>query len=808
MPDLGVYNMATLTGLLGPAKSVMAMTTIVNPERTVDDKGKIRVEAEDNAHLLLEHANNVISHVMCGFNYFDPHGHEAKGQTLHSIQVYGDKGNMRLIGYDWEPMGVYLDDSWTEPSKLYQADAEGYQWQEGATKIGESLVKNIEPRIAVDHALHVLEIIESARTSSATGKKISLQSTFKWPMLLLTFLSLGLSFFSSAQSPSTVSSSASAPSSSQFSSTVPAQSSFPLSGSVSVLSVTPAPPDVVPTTIPSPPAGQKTYCNPMNLDYGYTPIPNFTEWGKHRATADPVIVNYKGDYYLFSTNQWGYWWSNDLLSWKFISRKFLRPWNQGYDELCAPAVGIIGDTMIVFGSTYTRNFTIWMSTDPKANQWKPLVDSFDIGGWDPAFFTDDDGKLYMYNGSSNSYPLYGVELDRKTFQPMGTRKELYLLHPDRFGWQRFGEYYDNTFLDPFIEGAWMTKHNGKYYLQYGAPGTEFSGYADGVVVGDGPLGPFDQPQSDPFSFHPGGFARGAGHGSTFMDNDHRYWHVSTITIAVKNSFERRLGLWPAGFDKDGVMYMNSVFGDYPHYLPSGEFTGWMLLNYKKPVTVSSTLGDGHPANDAVDEDIKTYWSAATRDKGEWIQSDLGHLSTVHAIQINYADQDATFLGKQPNIYHQYKLYQSADGKKWTLLVDKSHNTTDIPHEYVELPAPVQTRYIRLENIHMPSGKFAISGLRVFGKGNGAPPEAVKQLIVLRTEKDKRSAWIKWSPVDNAYAYNIYTGTAPDKLYTCIMVQDANEYYDKLMDKEKTYYFSIEAVNENGVSARTNTIKVD
>lgn len=51
---------------------------------------------------------------------------------------------------------------------------------------------------------------------------------------------------------------------------------------------------------------QCTYCNPINLDYGYTPIPNFTEGGKHRATADPVIVNYKGDFYLFSTNQWGY----------------------------------------------------------------------------------------------------------------------------------------------------------------------------------------------------------------------------------------------------------------------------------------------------------------------------------------------------------------------------------------------------------------------------------------------------------------------------------------------------------------------
>lgn len=183
MPDLGVYNMATLTGLLGPAKSVMAMLSIVNPERTVDDKGKIKVEAEDNAHLLLEHDKNVISHVMCGFNYFDPHGHEAKGQSLHSIQIYGDKGNMRLIGYDWETSGVMLDNSWTEPAKLYAADSEGYEWQEGARVTGESIVKGIEPRINVEHALHVLEIIEAARKSSATGTKIMLQSKFRWPMV-------------------------------------------------------------------------------------------------------------------------------------------------------------------------------------------------------------------------------------------------------------------------------------------------------------------------------------------------------------------------------------------------------------------------------------------------------------------------------------------------------------------------------------------------------------------------------------------------------------------------------------------------
>lgn len=559
-------------------------------------------------------------------------------------------------------------------------------------------------------------------------------------------------------------------------------------------------------------AQQQTYCNPINLDYGYTPIPNFSEWGRHRATADPVIVNFKGNFILFSTNQWGYWTSPDMSNWTFHSRLFLNPWNKVYDELCAPAVGVVGDTLIVMGSTYEKDFTIWMSTDPLANEWKPLVEKFEIGGWDPDFFTDDDGRLYMYNGSSNRYPLYGIELNRKSMEPIGTRKEMYLLEPDRYGWQRFGEHMDNTFLDPFMEGAHMTKHNGKYYLQYGAPGTEFSGYSDGVVVGNSPLGPFI-PQSDPLSMKLGGFARGAGHGATFQDNNQNYWHVSTIMISVKNTFERRLGIWPAGFDKDDVMWSNTAFGDYPHYLPGSEkpgaFTGWMLLNYDKSLQVSSTLGN-YSANKANDEDLKTYWSAETGNPGEWIQSDLGKVSTVNAIQINYADQDVADdrLGKRTDQYHQYKLHYSLDGKKWKILVDKSANKTDVPHEYTELAEPVQARYIKLENIHMPTGKFALSGFRIFGNGNGKAPEKVKQFMVFRTEKDKRSAFIKWSPSNDAYAYNISYGTAPDKLYTTIMVHGNNEYWLKTLDRMKTYYFTIEAINENGVSERFEVGKVE
>ncbi|AIE87514.1 putative xylosidase/arabinosidase [Fimbriimonas ginsengisoli Gsoil 348] len=286
---------------------------------------------------------------------------------------------------------------------------------------------------------------------------------------------------------------------------------------------------------------QRTYCNPINLDYGYCPIPNFVEQGKHRATADPAIVTFRGDYYLFSTNQWGYWWSEDMLHWHFVSRKFLKPWHQVYDELCAPAPFVMGDALYVIGSTYAKDFPIWMSRNPKVDDWTEAIKEFPVGAWDPAFLLDDDGRLYLYHGSSNVYPIYGTEIDPKTLKPIGEHKELIKLHDDLHGWERFGEHNDNTFLKPFIEGAWTTKHNGKYYLQYGAPGTEFSGYGDGVYVSDKPLGPFHYQDHNPLSYKPGGFARGAGHGATYQDKFGNWWHTSTIGICVKNNFERRIG---------------------------------------------------------------------------------------------------------------------------------------------------------------------------------------------------------------------------------------------------------------------------
>jgi predicted dehydrogenase len=183
LPDLAVYNLTTLTGLLGPAKHISAMLSIVTPEREITGQGRIKVTEEDNAMVLLDHGRGVISHVQSGFNYFNPHGHDGSGEQRHTITVVGSQGFMGMVGYDWAPQGVDLATEGSPKLERHAVDAKGYIWQQGAVLAAESMVTGRALLVTPEHALHVLEIITAARESSATGRRVPLASTFQWPVL-------------------------------------------------------------------------------------------------------------------------------------------------------------------------------------------------------------------------------------------------------------------------------------------------------------------------------------------------------------------------------------------------------------------------------------------------------------------------------------------------------------------------------------------------------------------------------------------------------------------------------------------------
>jgi xylan 1,4-beta-xylosidase len=538
-----------------------------------------------------------------------------------------------------------------------------------------------------------------------------------------------------------------------------------------------------------------TFCNPLDLDYRFQPSPP-----SRREAADPALVYFDNEYWLFASKSGGYWHSTDFQHWIFVDGKNLPI------EDYAPAIAIIN------GRLYYSAFdtkAIYRADDLSTGAWSKVGNLKPYS--DPDLFQDDDGKVYVYYGCSPNGGINAAELDPTNgFKEIGEPVSCFKCDPEKRGWEVPGDENagdsNGKIGSSWIEGAWMTKHDGKYYLQYAGPGTQFHSYADGVYVGDHPLGPFTYAPYSPFSHKPTGFATGAGHSATFQDKSGNWWHISTMTISVRHMFERRLGLFPTGFCADGQMFCNTYLGDYPQFLPGvksnparNNSPGWMLLSYAKNAEASSAL-DGFPIANAFDENIRTWWCAKSGDAGEWLQVDLGKVCRINAIQINFADEGSLTLGKLHDDAYQYFVETSNDGTHWKKTLDRSDNHRDAPHDYTQLDRPVKARYARLVNVHCAAGaKFSVSGFRLFGNGLGRAPSAVKDITILRNPADPRKVAVSWSPVDGAQFYIVRYGIAPDRLFENYQIYDSTTAQINALNAGVNYYFTVDAVNDSGVT---------
>ena len=538
---------------------------------------------------------------------------------------------------------------------------------------------------------------------------------------------------------------------------------------------------------------QKTFCNPIDLNYRFQPrgIKAF------REAADPLITQYKGKYFLFASHSGGYWYSNDMLDWKYIPIKSLPIENY------APDILIKGDTVFYTASTKKKDY-IYYSTNLFEDNWKPMNRIFPLTYSDPHFFMDGDGKVFLYSGSSDIKPITVVQLDAN-MQPITEPVAVIPHNIAEHGWEIVLDANKKE-KNGFNEGSWMTKHNNKYYLQYASPATEDKTYADGVYTSVSPIGPFKYETYSPFSYKPGGFVGGTGHSSTFQDKYGNYWHVSTLLITNRSRVERRLGLFPASFDKDGVLRTYTAFGDYPTTMPNRKinfekeslFKGWMLLSYNKKARASSSM-ETFPVENAFDEEIRTWWSASTGNKGEWLSVELDDRVTINAIQLNFADNDAELRpDSKTNLQYCYRILASNDQKSWKVVVDKSNNAKDACHEYIELDKPLNAKYIKIENVRVPDGKFSIYDLRIFGLKKGKTPQEVKGFEVNRNI-DSRKALVKWKKDKSATGYIVNYGVDANKLYTSYMVYNSDSVKLSGLNKDIPYYFSIDAFNESGIT---------
>jgi len=584
----------------------------------------------------------------------------------------------------------------------------------------------------------------------------------------------------------------------------------------------------------------KYICNPLNIGYKYQF--NKTFEGKicvSREAADPSMILFQGRYFLFPSMSCGFWHSLDLVEWVFQPLSKIPV----YDY--APDVRAVGEYLYFCASNHEQG-VFFRTKNPFSGEFEKIEGDFPF--WDPDLFVDDDGRFYFYWGSSTTEPIYGIELDSRTMKPLGKRIELFWPSPDRMGFERSGENHvpertpeeKQAILDqiqhqpltpemrqtitsyvmglPYIEGAWMTKHEGRYYLQYGTPGSGANIYADGVYVSEFPLGPFRAAENNPYSYMPGGFSSGAGHGSTMEDRYGNWWHVSTSRICQNHNFERRIGLWPAGWDRDGGLFCNQRFGDWPRPVRQGKMDPWkdpewMLISYRKNATASSFAEGRIPAN-VTDENIRTVWTAASNRPGEWIEVDLGHEYDIRAVQINFADDGLSLSLPEGEELHgalhqerwidpvtqntRWTLEASRNAREYYVIKDKSGTATDLPHDLVVLEKGLKARYLRLRVESLPYHQAAcVSGLRVFGLGGGNPPDPATEVSVLRT--GELDIDIRW--VGKGIGYLVTWGYAPDKLYHSYEVFSTSAHLGGLV-KGQTTYFRVDSFNESGITKGT------
>lgn len=541
----------------------------------------------------------------------------------------------------------------------------------------------------------------------------------------------------------------------------------------------------------------RTICNPINISYQYQ-----REY-RSRESADPAVAVYKGEYYLFASHGSGYWVSKDLAEWEFI---LVDTEKQPEFRRFAPGPCVVGDRMYL---THSEGGDILYSDNPRdPDSWVNIGKPYSWG--DPALFYDDDGYVYVYEGLSDRDPIHVSKLDPNNNMKL-VEGPVDICRSDiaNRGFECSGDHNEDEERRPYFEGAWMNKYNGKYYLTYAAPGTQYATYADGCFAADSPMGPFTYCDNSPVVFKATGFMRGSGHGCLFEDLQGRWWKVDTVAVSVNHMFERRLAIFPAKFGEDGRLYTNTYRGDYPMLYPcdnpapfENPTVDWHLLSCGKAAAASSVLDEKHTPDRAADENLSTWWSAETGAAGEWLTMDLGKVYDVCAVQINFADQDAEAVHGRDNDYcYRYTLETSVDGENWDMLLDLSQSADDLSHNYVQLQDITKIRHLRLTNCgKIPAGgKFAVSGLRVFGLGGGTAPAAAPDFTAVRCEDD-RDMEVTWNALDDAQGYIIRFGVNPAELHTHYQVIGENRVKIGCLNRGVTYYLTVDAYNESGIAA--------
>ncbi len=338
---------------------------------------------------------------------------------------------------------------------------------------------------------------------------------------------------------------------------------------------------------------------------------------------------------------------------------------------------------------------------------------------DPMLFVDDSGRLFFYWGCTETGGIYGIELDAADpTRPIGQATKLIPFSPDAYPWERVGEFNQQRNAG-WIEGSWMVKREGRYYLTYSAAGTEHRAYAMGAYSGTSPLGPFTPQARNPIFRTTSGLVTGTAHGSIIKGPGGRWWVFYTIAAGVAHGFERRVGMDPVEFDARGELFVPRATST-PQWLPGRgpggggpADTGWLPVNGGLQ-TLGSSNAPNLSGRLAVDNDLRTWWQPAAADLAPTLTSRLYAPAMIRAVRIAWRDIGLdSNRGVLPGPY-RYRVELETSAGKWQPVLDRTASDEDLLIDYREIEPTVGSR-VRLVVTAWPKGITpGVAEFTVFG----------------------------------------------------------------------------------------------
>jgi hypothetical protein len=428
--------------------------------------------------------------------------------------------------------------------------------------------------------------------------------------------------------------------------------------------------------------------------------------------ADPTVIRFEDKWYLFPSAGL-LWESSDLLNWTY---RRIEPFDPGY----APTVVQHPDGYLYLTACCDR---MWRARHP-LGPWEDLGHVVDHTGkpfrWsDPMLFVDDDGEMYCYHGLGKD-GIYVAQMQRDRLTHFARRRQnCFAFNPDHV-WERKGEYNQDSAMS-YIEGAWVTKHAGRYHLQYSANGTEWRNYALGCYVSDHPLGPWTPQKRNPMLLAPrgNGIVNGCAHHSVVEGPGGSMWCFYTTLVRIEHAFERRIGMDPVGFDENGDMFVAGPT-EVPQWAPGvvsdpskENSAGLLPLSVNQPVRASASLPGRDPVY-AIDDSIRTWWEAPAG-REQWLQVDLQAEYQLSAARTLFGDRGLDYEAGVVPAPYGYRIESSIDPEVWTVVFDASANEAEQHIRYDVFPEQL-ARHVRLVVVAVPPGMtVSVWEFTVFGR---------------------------------------------------------------------------------------------